>query len=68
MTCTKMAAEIEAYDNGFYGILIRFSSGHERKYEDVTTDLALLEKLVGLINEGQVSALHVDELIEDIIG
>lgn len=68
MTCTTMTAEIMISKNGFFGIAIRTNNIGVRMYEDVTRDIASLEKLAKLINAGQVSQIHIDELIDDIIG
>jgi hypothetical protein len=43
-------------------------AGRERIYPDITRDILSLEEFVRAINLGEVSPLHIDELVEDFLG
>ncbi len=68
MINTVYAAKIKAEENGFYSIIISCSKGNTIEYSDVTQNLAQLEALARLINAGEVSRIHIEEILEDIIG
>ena len=68
MIDTVCAAEIKADKNGFYGIIISDGEGNTFEYRAVTREPDPLEVLVRLINAGDVSRTHIEEILEDIIG
>ena len=68
MTNTVCFAKIKAEKNGFYSMIVSNEEGESREYCEVTRDPAPLEALSRLINAGEVSRIHIEEILEDIIG
>lgn len=51
-----------------YGLSLILSNGERKIYEDVTTDAEGIKIFADRINRGNVSEIHIEELIEDFIG
>ena len=54
--------------NRGYGLFIISGDGKGKTYPNLTSDLALLCDFADKINEGEVSPLHVYDIIEDMLG
>lgn len=50
------------------GLSLILSNGERRVYGDVTTDAEAIYAFADKINRGNVSEIHIEELIEDFIG
>ena len=50
------------------GLSLILPNGEKRVYEDVTTDAEVIYAFADKINRGNVSEIHIEELIEDFIG
>lgn len=68
MINTVRTAKIKDDKNGYYSIIISDGEGKSFEYSNVTRDLCSLETLARIINAGEVSRIHIEEILEDIIG
>ena len=50
------------------GLSLILSNGERRVYGDVATDAEAIYAFADKINRGNVSEIHIEELIEDFIG
>ena len=50
-----------------YGLFIICGDGEGRIYPDLSCDLVKLSLFSDKLNEGRVSALHIDDIIEDML-
>ena len=50
-----------------YGLLVYVDSKESRIYPDLTTDQGKLCSFSDVINQGTVSSLHIEEMIEDFL-
>lgn len=62
------SAELLLNENGFYDIVIRTGDTSEKIYTEVSRDREIVEKLTSFINKGEISDIHLLEILEDIIG
>ncbi len=53
---------------GGYGLFIISGDGRGKTYPDLSSDLASLCAFADKINEGDVSPLHIYDIIEDMLG
>ena len=51
-----------------YGLFIICGEGISKTYPDVSCDLDLICRFSDKINQGMVSPLHIDDIIEDMLG
>ena len=51
-----------------YGLFIISGEGRGRVYPDLSCSPAFLCELADKINQGEVSPLHIDDIIEDVLG
>ncbi len=66
MTVVFVSAKLTVCENGSFGIAVEHD-GEERFYRDVSRDRKKVERLVRLINSGEVSRFHIDDIIEDFL-
>lgn len=66
MTVVFISAKIEICDDGSFGIAV--DCGEKIFYRGLSRDREKVEALVRSINNGEVSRLHVDDIIEDFLG
>ncbi|MBQ3012091.1 MAG: hypothetical protein IJD74_00955 [Clostridia bacterium] len=65
MTVAFISAKITTCEDGSFGIVVE---GEEKTfYRSLCRDRAKVERLVRLINSGEVSRLHIDDIIEDFL-
>lgn len=53
---------------GAYSIEITDREGNVKIYEDLTSDYKKLTRIVDLINAGEISPIHIDDIIDDLLG
>ena len=68
MITSYIRAEVSASYNGILSLKIIDGEGRERIYRDVTRDIEALNRFADAINRGEVSPVHIDELVEDFLG
>ena len=51
-----------------YGLFIICGEGVSKTYPDISCDLGALCEFSDKINQGMVSPLHIDDIIEDMLG
>ena len=51
-----------------YGLFIICGADNVKTYPDLSSDLPMLCAFSDKINQGEVSPLHIDEIIEDMLG
>ena len=51
-----------------YGISITLPDGRIEVYSDVTQNRTAMQEFIEKVNRGNVSQVHIEELIEDFIG
>ena len=51
-----------------YGLFIICGEGISKTYPDVSHDLSTVCEISDKINQGMVSPLHIDDVIEDMLG
>lgn len=65
MTVEFISARITVCEDGSFGIVVE---GEEKTfYHSLCRDRSKVERLVRLINNGEVSRLHIDDIIEDFL-
>ena len=67
MITSYIKAEALSCD-GVLSLRIYDGKGGERIYRDITRDIQSLNRFVRTINRGNVSPIHIDELVEDFLG
>lgn len=67
ITKNYVHAETVCEPNGMFSIKITYGEGKSEIYKSLTGDTVSLSRFVNLINEGEVSPLHIDDLIEDFL-
>lgn len=67
MKCIFIKVKVISGDDGMYGIEADLGS-YLKKYPSITRDREEIERIARLINEGEVSVCHIDDVIEDILG
>jgi hypothetical protein len=50
-----------------YGLLVHIDGGESRLYPDLTSDYVRICVFSDLLNHGNVSSLHIDDMIEDFL-
>lgn len=68
MITSYIKAEVLISCDGILSLKMYDGEGRERIYRDVTRDIEALEGFVCAINRGEVSPIHIDELVEDFLG
>ena len=68
MTTSYIKAETLLSCDDALSLKIYDGEGRERIYRDITRDIEALEGFVHAINRGEVSPIHIDELVEDFLG
>ena len=68
MTTSYIKAEILISCDGILSLKIYDGEGREKVYPDITCDVEALKDFAGAINRGDVSPIHIDELVEDFLG
>lgn len=68
MKTSYVKAETLISCNGILSLRIRDGEGREKIYRDITRDTEALKGFVHAINCGEVSDVHIDELVEDFLG
>ena len=51
-----------------YGLAVELPDGRTLLYSDISRKGELVEEISDKINRGNVSEIHVDDVIEDILG
>jgi hypothetical protein len=67
MKCVFVRVKAVPCEDGGFGIEADLG-GEISKYPSITRDRERIDAIVRLINSGDVSVLHIDEVIEDILG
>ena len=68
MTTSYIKAEMLVSGEGIISLKTYDGEGRERVYRDITRDIKALAHFVDAINRGDVSLVHIDELVEDFLG
>ena len=66
MTFFKVSCQVTQNCNGEFGLAVITQDG-VREYSSLTCDFEKINKLSDSINHSDVSALHIDDIIEDFI-
>ena len=67
MTVLSVSAKLIACEDGSFGIVAEVD-GEVSYYRSLSLERKRVERLVRLINDGEVSRLHIAEIIEDFLG
>lgn len=67
-TCTGYVSSRVVRTHNGYGLFIICGEGISKTYPDVSHDLEMLCEFSDKINQGGVSPLHIDDIIEDMLG
>lgn len=67
MIVKALCAAIIFEQSGFYTLEVTYK-GEVRRFPEITREEAKLSKLASMINKGEVSPIHIEEIIEDVIG
>ena len=67
MKCEFIKVSVISH-GGAYGLKAELGGGEVRIYDEITFDEAAIELLADRINSLEVSAAHLDEILEDFIG
>ena len=59
--------EVVKENNDWYSLWVKDTSGEERIYRELTRDLPAIKHLSERINRGDVSSLHINDIIEDFL-
>jgi hypothetical protein len=54
-------------NNGWYSLIVNCGDNDERVFHQLTRDFEKISKFSEDINNGDVSALHIDDIIEDFL-
>lgn len=66
MTVLSVSARLIVSEDGSFGISAELD-GEILYYRELSRERERVERLVQLINGGEVSRLHIDEIIEDFL-
>lgn len=66
LTVTTVRTE-EEEECRTYGIALTLPDGTGREVPDISDDRRMMEELVHALNEGEVSSIHLDDIIEDLL-
>lgn len=67
MTVLSVSAKLIVCEDGSFGIVVEVD-GEVSYYRSLSLERERVERLVRLINDGEVSRLHIAEIIEDFLG
>ena len=67
MTVLSVSAKLIVCEDGSFGIVAEVD-GEVSYYRSLGLERERVERLVRLINDGEVSRLHIAEIIEDFLG
>ena len=67
ITKNCIRAKIQSSSGSIFSLEIIDGEGNSKIYKDLTGDILSLAHFVNLINEGNVSPLHIEEMIEDFL-
>ena len=62
-----VSSRVVKTENG-YGLFVISDVGKSRVYPDLSSDLGALCAFSDKINQGELSPLHIDDIIEDMLG
>lgn len=68
MLTKSLSAKIKISKNGMYSVEVSDENGKMTAYKEISSDKKVIQRFVDAINRGDVSPLHINEMIEDIIG
>lgn len=68
ITLNCINACVKDAPRGRFSVEITDGEGNVKLYEDLTSDLAALTRIVDLINAGDVSPIHIEDIIDDLLG
>ena len=54
-------------ENGWYSLLVNSEQGKECIYRELTRDLVAICELSEKINRGNLSPIHIEDVIEDFL-
>ena len=67
ITKNYVQTEIKFTSGERYSLRVTDAEGNCKIYNDLTKDITALQRFANLINKGNVSPIHIDELIEDFL-
>ena len=67
MIVSGILAVIIFEKSGFYTLEVTHK-GKISRFSEITTEEAKLSNIVSMINKGEISPIHIEEIIEDLIG
>lgn len=68
MLTKSLSAKIKISKNRMYSVEVSDEAGKTTVYKEISSDKKIIQRFVDAINRGDVSPLHINEMIEDIIG
>ncbi len=68
MLTKSLSAKIKISENKMYSVEVSDKNGKTTVYKEISSDEKAIRCFVDAINRGDVSPIHIDELIEDILG
>lgn len=68
MKISYVKCKVISHQNDSYGLELCLPDGERRIINDVTCDENKISEISNIINRCDVSSLHVDDVIEDLIG
>lgn len=68
MLTKSLIAKIKISENRMYSVVVSDEDGKTTVYKELSSDEEAIRRFVDAINRGDVSQVHIDEMIEDIIG
>ncbi len=68
MLTKSSSAKIKISKNKMYSVEVSDKNGKTTVYKELSSDEKAIRRFVDAINRGDVSLIHIDELIEDILG
>ena len=67
ITKNFVQAKIKSESRGLFSLEVTDAEGKKKVYEDLTGDFLALVHFTNMINEGNVSPLHIEDMIEDFL-
>lgn len=64
----RLSAKIKISENKMYSVELSNGNRKTAVYEELSSNEEAIRRFVDAINRGDVSPIHIDEMIEDIIG
>lgn len=68
MLTKSLIAKIKISENKMYSVVVSDKDGKTTVYKELSSDEKAVRRFVDAINRGDVSPIHIDDMIEDIIG